>query len=297
MKLSDWIMLLALSLLWGGSFIFNKLALQGLPVLSIVAFRVVLAALILWAAVYLAGLRAPRSARVWRWFLSMGLLNNALPFSLIVWGQTEVTVGLASILNATTPLFIVGIAFFMPSEIITKGKVTGMLIGFLGVVVMLGSGAFLDIGRNVIGQLAILCAAVSYACASIYGRRFHAAGIPPVVAAAGHVTMSALILLPVALIVDGPADLVGADISAWMSVVGLAVLSTAVAYVLYFRILASAGSINLTLVTFLMPVTAILLGMVLFGESVRPIEIVGMAIISLALIVIDGRLLRGMSRS
>lgn len=292
MKLSDWSMLLVLSLLWGGSFIFNKLALEGLPVLTIVAFRVALAALILWSAAYMVGLRAPRSAKIWRWFIVMGVLNNILPFSLIVWGQTQLTVGLASILNATTPLFVVVVALFVHSEVVTKGKVAAVIIGFLGVVVMIGPAAITNINLNVIGQFAILCAALLYALASIYGRRFHAAGIKPVVAAAGQVTMSALIVLPGALWIDGPARFFQAGNSAWLSVVGLAVLSTAVAYILYFRILASAGAINLTLVTFMMPVTAILLSGVLFGESARPVEIMGMIIIGLSLAVIDGRLLR-----
>jgi len=292
MKSSDWLKLITLSLLWGGSFYFNEIALRELPVFSVVAGRVVLAAFVLWAAALASGYEVPASARDWGWFSVMAVVNNVIPFSLIVYGQTTITAGLASILNATTPLFIVlVIALFIRNESIGWLKVAGLVVGFIGVGLMLGPEVLESDNSGVVGQLAILLAALSYAVAGIYGRRFHTASIPPIVAAAGQVTMSAVILIPVAMMIDGPDHLAAASGNAWMAVAGLAVLATAVAYILYFNILSSAGSVNLMLVTFLMPVTALLLGTYLLHEPVRPVEITGMAIIAVALVIIDGRLL------
>lgn len=291
MKSSDWFMLIVLSLLWGGSFYFNEIALRELPVLSVVAARVVIAAVVLWSVALASGYEVPSDIKAWRWFLVMGVLNNVIPFSLIVFGQTTITAGLASILNATTPLFIVlVVALFIRTEKVGGLKVAGLVIGFVGVAIMLGPEALNSNNSLVVGQLAILLAALSYALAGIYGRRFHTAGIAPVVAAAGQVTMSAVVLLPAAMMIDGPGHLAAASGNAWLAVTGLAVLATAVAYILYFSILSSAGSVNLMLVTFLMPVTALLLGTYLLDEPVRLLEIAGMVIIAIALVVIDGRL-------
>lgn len=286
-------MLVLLSLIWGGSFFFNEVALTELPVVTIVAGRVGLAAIVLWVAVIVSGIRIPRSPRTWVWFLVIGVLNNIVPYSLIVWGQTEITGSLASILNGTTPFFtVIVVALFVRDEPVSRNKIFGVLIAFFGVVVMMGPEAISGLGRNLAAQVAVLLAALSYAFAGLYGRRFHAAGIPPVLASAGQATMASFVLLPAALLMDGPPQLLELKTGVWLSVVGLAVLSTAVAYILYFRILNSAGAINVMLVTFLMPVSAILLGVAILKESIRPIEIIGMSIITIALIIIDGRLLQ-----
>ena len=291
MKTTDWILLVVLSLVWGGSFFFNEIGLRELPVLSIVALRVAIAAVILWAVVLVRGHRIPSGFRHWSWFLTMGLVNNVLPFTLIVYGQTSVTAGLASILNATTPFFMVLIiALFLRDEIIARRQVTGLIIGFLGVVLMLSPDILKLESVSLIGQAAVLCAAISYSIAGIYGRRFQNAGIPPVVAAAGQVTMSAVLLLPVAIYFNGVSELGSMSGTVWMSIMGLAVLSTALAYILYFRILNSAGAVNLMLVTFLMPVSALALGTFLLHEPVQMMEIVGISIIAIALVIIDGRL-------
>ena len=291
MNTTDWILLIALSILWGGAFFFNEIALRELPVLSVVALRVSLAAIVLWGFAFARGHQFPRKTQIWLWFLVMGLANNVLPFSLIVYGQLTITAGLASILNATTPFFIVLIiALFKRDETVGRAKVAGLVVGFLGVVVMLGPDIVGSGSAGLLGQVAVLCAAFSYAIAGIYGRRFHAAGISPILAASGQVTMSAIILIPTALIRDGFPVVAAISGATWMSVAGLALFSTALAYIIYFRLLSSAGAVNVMLVTLLIPVSALMLGTYLLAEPVQILEIIGMSIIAVALVIIDGRL-------
>jgi drug/metabolite transporter (DMT)-like permease len=222
----------------------------------------------------------------------MGLANNVLPFSFIVFGKTTITADLASILNATTPFFIVIIiALFIHDKTVGKMKVAGLVVGFLGVVVMLGPGILGFKSAGLLGQFAILCAALSYAMAVIYGRRFHSAGISPILAAAGQVTMSAIILVPTVLIIDGMLNIANISGAVWMYIAGLALFSTALAYTLYFKLLSSAGALNVMLVTLLIPISALLLGTFLLNELVLPLKIIGMTIIGASLIIIDGQLL------
>lgn len=289
----EWGLLIALSALWGGSFLFNGILVRELPPLTIVAGRVTLAAVALWTIVRLSGHAVPRSREVWLAFLGMGVLNNVIPFSLIVWGQTHIASGLASILNATTPLFAVIVAHMLTEdEKMTGGRLVGVLVGFAGVALMIGPSVLSDLGTNVLAQLAVLGAAVSYAFAGIWGRRFRRMGLPPLLPAAGQVTASALIMLPVALVVDRPWTLAVPSQEAWLALFGLAVLATALAYVIFFRILATAGATNLMLVTFLIPVSAILLGALVLGEVLAPKHFAGMALIAVGLAAIDGRVLK-----
>lgn len=291
MSTSEWAMLLGLSVLWGGSFFFTRVALAGLPPLTLVLLRVALAALILNAVVLLAGSRMPRDGRVWAAFAGMGLLNNAVPFCLIVWGQTHIASGLAAILNATTPLFTVAAAHVMTSdERMTRGKLAGVLVGLAGVVAMVGPAALAGLGTDLLAQVAVLGAALSYALAGIFGRRFRRLGVPALATAAGQVTASSLLLLPLCLVVDRPWTLPMPGLPVWGAVLAIASLSTALAYGLYFRILATAGATNLLLVTFLIPVTAILLGVSVLGERLAVRHSAGMALIACGLAAIDGRL-------
>lgn len=285
-------MLILLSMLWGGSFFFVGIVVTDLPPLTIVALRVGIAAITLWIIALMIGLRPPKELRVWGAFLGMGLLNNVVPFALIVWGQTQIASGLASILNAATPIFAVLVAgMLLPDERVTPLKLAGVGIGFVGVVVMIGLPA-LSGGGSLIAQLAIIAAALSYAFAGVYGRRFKVMGINPIITAAGQVTASTIVLTPVALMVDGPLDVVAMSVDTWAAIVGLAVLSTAVAYVLYFKILETAGATNVLLVTLLVPVSAILLGSLFLNESLEVIHFVGMLLIAIGLSAIDGRLWR-----
>jgi drug/metabolite transporter (DMT)-like permease len=221
------------------------------------------------------------------------VLNNIIPFSLIVWGQTHIASGLASILNATTPLFAVIAAHLLTTdEKMTGGRLVGVIVGFLGVALMIGPSVLSNLGANLLAQLAVLGGAVSYSIAGIFGRRFRRMGLPPLLPAAGQVTASAVLMLPVALIVDKPWTLAMPSAETWMALFGLAFLATALAYVIFFRILATAGATNLMLVTFLIPVSAILLGALVLGEVLASKHFAGMALIAVGLAAIDGRLLR-----
>lgn len=279
-----------LSLLWGGSFFFIEIALTELPTLTLVFVRVSLAAIALWGFVLCTGVAIPKSKSIWFSFLCMGLLNNVVPFSLIVWGQTHISSSLASILNATTPLFTVIVAALLLSdETLKRHKLMGVIIGFIGIFIMLGHSAMTGADFSLLAKLAVLGAALSYSFAGVYGRRFKAHNINPVVTAAGQVSASSLFLLPIVLITGGfnqsmPSIKVIAAIST------LAILSTAIAYVLYFKVLATAGATNVSLVTFLVPVSAVLLGILVLGETLQWQQSVGMIVIAVGLITIDGRL-------
>ncbi|MDC5808297.1 MULTISPECIES: DMT family transporter [Vibrio] len=290
MNTKVWGMLILLSILWGGSFFFVGVAVYDLPPLTIVTLRVGIAAFTLWGIALMLGLRPPKSIKVWGAFLGMGLLNNVIPFVLIVWGQTQIASGLASILNAATPIFTIVVAgILLPDERPTPLKLVGVALGFVGVAVMIGVPT---LGRdsNLLAQLAIVGAAISYAFAGVYGRRFKSLGANPVITAAGQVTASTLILLPISLFVDGTIDVSEVHTSTWIAILGLAVASTAIAYVLYFEILELAGATNVLLVTLLVPVSAVLLGWLFLNESLELIHVLGMALIALGLSAIDGRL-------
>jgi drug/metabolite transporter (DMT)-like permease len=293
MTSSEWALLLALSLLWGGSFFFNGIAIKALPVFTVVAARVFLAAVLLWAVLPLAGVSMPRDRGTWTAFLGMGMLNNVIPFCLIVWGQAHIASGVASILNATTPLFGVVVAHLLTAdEKMSGGKLAGVALGVVGVCVMVGGEAVSSLTSHVAAELACLAGALSYALAGVYGRRFRALGASPIATATGQVTISSLLLVPIAAIVDQPWTLAPPGAAAISALIGVAVLSTALGYILYFRILATAGATNLLLVTFLIPVTAIGLGVFALGETLAPRHVLGMALIGLGLAAIDGRPLR-----
>jgi drug/metabolite transporter (DMT)-like permease len=298
MTAAEWAMLLALSVLWGGSFFFTGIAVKALPPLTIVALRVGLAAAMLLAALRVLGVRMPRDGRTWAAFLGMGLLNNVVPFCLIVWGQTHIASGLAAIINATTPLFTVLVAHaFTADETMSANRIAGVVVGFVGVALMIGPDALAGIGADVLAQLAVLAAALSYAFAGVFGRRFARMGVAPLATAAGQVTASAMMLVPVALLLDRPWTLPMPGAPVWAAILGIAALSTALGYVLYFRILATAGATNLLLVTFLIPVSAIVLGFLLLGERLDARHVLGMALIGAGLAAIDGRLLRRTARA
>jgi drug/metabolite transporter (DMT)-like permease len=292
MSLRVWIWLLSLSVLWGGSFFFAKVAIGELQPLTVVFGRVALAALALNLVLSFAGRSLFRRGVPWPTFAVMGLLNNMIPFSLIFWGQTQIASGLASILNATTPLFTLVVAHLLTrDERINAAKVVALLVGFAGVALLVGPNVLVGDDSSFIGQMACLGAALSYAFAGVYGRRFQMMGVQPMQAAAGQVTASAVLILPIMLIVDRPWELTAAPSAViWGALAGLALLSTALAYVLYFRILAAAGATNLLLVTFLIPVTAILLGAAFLGERLESRHYAGMALIGVGLAAIDGRI-------
>lgn len=286
----EWVLLFILGAVWGGTFFFNAIALPEIPPLVVIFFRVAIASVILWVFVFAGGIKVPRDAKIWVDLVIMAALNSALPFFLIAWGQVHIASGLASIMIGTTPLFAVVAAHFMTSdERMTPGKVLGVVAGFVGVVVLIGPQFLGDIGKDFIAQLSVLGAAVCYAVSAIYGRRFSRRDTPPMMVATGQITMAAILLLPFALIIDRPWELAKPSIQAWGAVLGLAVLSTSFAYLIFFRILARAGAVNILLVNFLVPVSAILLGVFILGEVLTTEQIIGMAFIALGLALIDGR--------
>ena len=289
----EWGYLLLLSMLWGGSFFFVEIALRDLPTFTIVFARLSLGALGLFCMMRYMGYSLPRERHVWGACLCLGLLNNAIPFGLLVWGQTSLASGVAAILNATTPFFTAMIAHFLTSdEKITPQKLLGIGIGISGVAVMVGAGFGNESDFYLLACFACLGAAFSYGCAGVFARRFLASGIPPMTAATGQVFASSLLLLPLMLFIDQPWNLPIPSASSWAALLAIGFLSTSLAYVLYFRILSTAGATNLSLVTLLVPASAILLGVSILGEHLLPKHIAGMTLIALGLVTIDGRLWR-----
>jgi drug/metabolite transporter (DMT)-like permease len=285
----EWGFLFALAFLWSWIFFLTKVALGDMPPFTVVALRLGIGAIILYGVVRFSGAPTPTSLRTWVAFAGMGALNNFLPFCLIAWGQTQIDSGLAAILNATTPLFTVLLAHVLTrDERMTPNRLGGVLLGVIGVGAMIGSSALHGLTANVFGQAAILGAAICYACAGIFGRRLR--HLPPMVAATGQVTAGALLALPLALFVDRPWLHAMPGVAAWTSVASAALFCTALGYALYFRILATAGATNLLLVTLLMPIGAVWLGMAILGEQIHAREFVGMALIGLGLVTIDGRM-------
>ncbi len=289
MSIQSWGLIFILAFFWGGSFFFVGVAVKELPPLTIVWCRVALAALILLSAIYLKGDRIPFTPRLWGGFIIMGALNNVIPFSLIAWGQIHIDSGIASILNATTPIFSVILThWFTQEERLTPSRLMGVLIGWIGVAMLIGGDSFHRFGMDLFGKLAVLAAAFFYACSAIYGRRFRA--LSPLAVAAGMLCASAIMLAPVALWVEQPWHLrPGLETS--LALFGLAAISTSLAYIIYFKVLAASGPTNLLLVTFLIPLSATGLGVLVLGEQLGWNSIAGMMIIFMGLMLIDGRIL------
>lgn len=289
MNPKEWTLLLLLALLWSGSFFLAEIMLRELDPFSVVLGRVGPAAIALLLLAVLTGQRIPLDLGSWGLFMGMGLLNNAIPFGLIFWGQQSIDSGLAAILNATTPFFAVILAHLLTrDERITPNRIVGVLCGIAGVAVLVGPSALAGIGGETLGQLAVLGAALSYALASLFGRRLRR--FPVTVAATGMVTCSAVMALPAALILGAPFErLPGATTLAAM--LGISLFSTAAAYMVYFRILATAGATNLMLVTLLLPVGAMALGIAFLGERFGWSDLGGLLLIMFGLAAVDGRLL------
>ena len=291
----DWAILWFLSVLWGGSFFFLEIALRELPPITVMLLRVGLGALPLLAFLSLRGERLPAGARLWGMFVVLGLLNNALPFVLYAFAQLSIESGLASILNATTPLWGVLVAhLFTRDERATPAKIAGVALGFGGVALMIGAGG--GLGGETLAILMCLGATLSYAFAAVYARRFRPLGIPPLTVATGQLIGATALLLPLSLMLERPWTVPMPGAATWWSIAGFALICTSFAYWLYFRLLDSAGATNALLVTFLIPVTAILLGALVLGETLEARHYAGMALIALGLAAIDGRLVRPLYR-
>lgn len=293
-----WLEMTLLAALWGASFVSIRIALDEVGPLTAVAHRTLWAMLALWAAVWVMRLPLPRDAATWRGFLVMGLLNNVIPFGLMAWGQLHIPSGLTSILNAATAIFgVLTAALFFADERITPRKALGVALGFAGVATAIGLENLLAFDITSLAQLAVIGGTLSYALASVWARK-RLGGQPPQVAAAGMVSGATLIILPLAWAVEGPLtlDLAPRTLAA---IAYYALAATALAYLLYYRVLAMAGSGNLMLVTLLIPPFAIGLGAFLLEESLRPAAYAGFALLALGLLILDGRiwrLLKGSAR-
>ena len=286
-----WVELLLLGAIWGASFFSIRIALNEVPFVTSVLHRTGWAMLVLWGVVWLMRLPLPRDPRIWGAFLVMGLLNNVIPFGLMAWAQLHVETGLTSILNAATAIFgVIVAALVFADERITPRKAIGVCLGFFGVATAIGLESFRNFDLASAAQLGIIAGTISYALAGSWAR-LRLGGLPPQVAAAGMLTGSTLVMLPAALIIDGPVrfDLMPAT---WGAIGYYSIIATAGAYLLYYRVLAMAGSGNLMLVTLLIPPIAILLGWAFLGEALHPSAFVGFGLLALGLVILDGRVLR-----
>lgn len=290
----DWSLLAVLSILWGGSFFFNGAALRELPPLTLVLLRVALGAAMLLPLLRMQGIGFPKGFAGWRAFVAIGLLNNVMPFSLIVVGQTFVPSGLASILNATTPLFTVMVMAAAGEEALQMRRVAGVALGIIGVVILRGWGIETRPGQG-LGILLCLGGALSYGFAALAARRL-LKDSPPLGTATFQLMASTVMMAVVAGVMEQPWRLPMPGLTTWFAVPGLAGLSTALAYIVFFQIIRRSGATNVMLVTLLIPVTAILLGWLLLGEPISAREIAGAIVIGSALLVIDGRVLNLLRR-
>lgn len=289
MSLRHWLLLLVLGAIWGGSFIFAKVAVAEIPPLTLVFFRVFSACAVLWAVLWFQGALREFPVKLAASFLMMGLLNNVIPFSLLFAGQTAIGAGLASILNATTPVFTVLVAgVLFRQETLSVNKIAGILLGVAGVATMLSGSLSGLVSDPLWAQVACLGAALSYAFAATYAKRFKS--LPPLVSATGQLSGSTIIMLPVAVFASGSWSFSDPSLTAWLNVLALGIFATAMAYLIYFRLLAEAGATNASLVTLLVPASALFFGWLLLGENLSPIQLTGFAILLSGLIVLDGRL-------
>ena len=290
-----WAEMLVLALIWGGSFLSIRIALDEISPLMSVAHRVTWAMLVLWGVVAMMRIPLPRNPRIWFAFLVMGLLNNVIPFVLMAWGQLHIESGLTSILNAFTAVVgVVMAALFFSDERLTPRKIIGVVLGFIGVAVAIGLENFKNFDLRSLAQLAVIGGTVAYAVAGVWARK-NLAGMPPQLAAAGMLTGATVIMLPLVYFVEGlptfdlqPRTLVAIGY--------YAVIATATAYLLYYRVLAMAGSGNLMLVTLLVAPVAITLGAVVLGEKLSANAFVGFVILAVGLIILDGRVWKALRR-
>lgn len=287
----EWFVLLALALIWGAAFFCIKVAVTRVEPLTYVWLRLSIAAAALWALLRWRGERLDLPLRIWGAIVVLALLNNMIPFVLFGWGQQRVASGLASILNATTPIWgVIAAHFWTRDERMTPTKIVGVLIGFAGVATMIGPDLLLG-GDSLLPQIACLAAAFCYAVAGVWARRFKALGVSPLKVAAAQLAMGAVAMTPLALAIDQPWLDAWPPLEAWAAIIALALVGTAFAYVLYFRLIDSAGATNALLVTLLVPPTAILLGALFLNEQLTAGQFGGLAFIAVGLALIDGRLL------
>jgi drug/metabolite transporter (DMT)-like permease len=292
---AEWGLLILLSVLWGGGFFFVGVAVKALPPLTIALARVAIAGIMLLPVFWLCGHRLPTTLRAWAPFFVMGLLNNVLPFSLLNAGQTQITVGLTSIINAMTPLFTIVVMESFAEEKLTANRIVGVLLGVLGVAILSGFDGAMNVGQT-LGIGLCLAATLSYGFAALWGRR-HLGGVAPLRSATCQLMCSSSIMIVLVAVIDRPWTLAAPPQEVWLSLIGLAFFGTAIAYIVFFRILVSAGASNVMLVTLLIPVSALMLGNAFLDEPIRAREILGAAVIGSGLLFVDGRVINLVRRA
>jgi drug/metabolite transporter (DMT)-like permease len=292
MNLFDWTRLIILSLLWGGSYTWIELALIELDPMMIVFYRVLLSSIFLILICKVLSLTFKIEKKIFIFLFFMSLTNNVIPFNLIAWGQQEITASVGSILNATTPLFTVIIANYWPNgEKATLNRIFGVIIGFCGVILLMGLSIH-DIDNSIIGQSAILLAAISYAISALIGKEIKK--IHPAISATYMLSISSVILLPIVLF-SGNELLPQASKQSIIAILGLAIFSTSIAYLIFYKLIENIGS-NVMLVTLLMPVSAILLSIIILNETINTTQSIGLILILIGLILVDGRALNFFKR-
>lgn len=293
MSAREWGLLASIGVLWGGAFFFVAIAVKDLPPLAIGAIRMSLAAALLTALLYLSGGRLPLTRQAITWYFVMGAVNSLAPLFLLAWAQKSITGGLTAILNATGPFMTLFVAHMLThEEKLDARRVAGTLAGFAGVAIMIGSDMLHGFDTGVTAQLAVLLATLLFAFGTVFGRRFRTLGVPPLAASAGVLTASALLFVPLSLLIDQPWKLPAPGLAAIGAAIGAGVFSTAMGHYLFFRLLSTAGANNVALVSLLTPVSAVLLGTLLLGEIVEVRHIAGMATIAAGLLLADGRVLK-----
>lgn len=291
MNKSEWSYLGILSLIWGCSFFFGEIILTELRPFTLVLGRVAIAAIFLYAALLIKNYNIPCSLRLWINFFIMGLFNNLIPFCLIFWGQTMISSSLAAILNASTPIWSVILAHFLTcDERLTTNRLIGVFLGFIGVSIMIGIDSLKGIGDNILGQIAVLGAGISYSIGGIYSKKMK--NTPSMIVATGQLSATTIMMIPLVLIFDKPWLISFPSLKVWSSLFALAFFGTALAYVIFFKLLSTAGATNSLLVTLLVPVVAIFLGTTFLDEHLSFVQIMGMLLIAIALLTIDGRIIK-----
>jgi drug/metabolite transporter (DMT)-like permease len=289
----DWGLIVTLAILWGSGFTLIEIGLRSVPPNTLVFARMALAIPPLLLLLRIRGETLPGDFKSWEMLTVVGLLNVVVPFILFYWGMTQISTGLASILNATTPLWgVVAAHFLTRDEKATPARVIGVLFGVAGIAVMIGVDALKGMSSGILAQIACLIATLCYALGSIYGRRFGQSGMTPLSIATGQVITSAIILLPIALFTDAPLSLPMPGMAFWLSTIAMAVFSTSLAYFLFFKLVESAGASNSLLVTFLIPIVAVVLGAAFLGERFSVNQGAGVMLIAVGLVLLDGRVLR-----
>lgn len=286
-----WLLIGILAILWGGAFFLIEVGLRSFPPITLVFIRVGFAVPAMWIAMRIMGEKLPSDWASWRLLTVVGAFNCALPFTLFFWGQQYLDSGYAAILNATTPLWGVLTAHFLThDEKATPARIMGVLTGMAGIIVMVGPAAILGLSNNVLAQIACVISTVFYSLAAIYGRRLSQTTLTPMAVATGQTMMAAVLMIPIVMIVDQPWTMDMPRLDATLAGLTLALLSTALAYTLYFRLIDRAGASNAQLVAFLMPILAVILGIAFLGESLSGGQLAGAALIALGLVILDGRL-------